>query len=243
MRFLHSGNRPRLIWVLFLMSLPILLMACGSGISEEDLAAAQAEAQAAKSEVQAAQTQIQGLEKQLVPVNERTGATELSEGTLRTLYIDTPKIGAKGYVVGDWQKGQVRVEVKDFPASQTGFEVFLLIVDIDAYRNALFVDGDPAKGVVADFPPMEVAATVISQWQSIGDLTMDDKGNGVLEYDEGDDLYAKGLNVMLIFEKVTPGPHDGPEDFSKLIVECNGPLAGTQGTEGRVKGIQNILSQ
>ncbi len=43
---------------------------------------------------------------------------------------------------------------------------------------------------------------------------------------------------MVIFEKVTPGQHDGPEDFSKLLVECDGPLAGTKGTEGRVKGLR-----
>ncbi len=230
MRFLHSGNRPRLIWVLFLMSLPILLIGCGSGISEEDLAAV-------TGNLQAAQAQIQELEQQLIPVNERTGATELSEGTIRKLYVDKPLIGAKGYVVGDWQNGQVRVEVKDFPASDSGYEVFLVQVDIDGYRNALFVDSDPAKGLVANTPSFEDAATLMSQWQSIGDLKMDDKGNGVLEYDKGDDLYAKGLNVMVIFEKVTPGQHDGPEDFSKLIVECDGPLAGTKGTEGRVKGL------
>ena len=177
-----------------------------------------------------------------MPVNERTGVTELSEGTIRKLYVDKPLIGAKGYVVGDWQKGQVRVEVKAFPASETGFEVFLVQVDVDGYRNALFVDSDPAKGLVADTPSFEDAGKLMSQWQSIGDLEMDDKGNGVLEYTEGDDLYAKGLNVMVIFEKITSGQHDGPEDFSKLIVECNGPLAGTEGTERRVKGIQ-ILSE
>jgi len=237
MRLLHSGNRSRLIWAVFLMSLPILLIACGSGISEEDLAAVTANLQKAQSETQAAQTRIQELEQQLIPVNERTGATELTEGLIRTLYVDKTKIGAKGYVVGDWQKGQVRVEVKDFPASDTGYEVFLVQVDMDGMRNALFVDGDPAKGLVANTPSFEDAATVMSQWQSIGDLKMDDKGNGVLEYNEGDDLYAKGLNVMMIFEKVTPGQHDGPEDFSNLMVECDGPLAGTKGTEGRVKAL------
>ncbi len=235
MRPLHSGNLSQLIRVVFLMSLPILLIGCGSGISEEDLAAV-------RGSLRTAQAQIQELEQQLIPVNERTGATELSEGTIRKLYVDKPLIGAKGYVVGDWQNGQVRVEVKDFPASDTGYEVFLVQVDIDGYRNALFVDSNPAKGLVANTPSFEDAATLMSQWQSIGDLKMDDKGNGVLEYDKGDDLYAKGLNVMVIFGKVTPGQHDGPEDFSKLIVECNGPLSGTEGTERRVKGIQ-ILSE
>ena len=235
MRLLNIGIRIRTISVVFLISLAFLLIGCGSGVSEEELAAV-------TGDLQAAQTQIQELEQQLIPVRERTGATELLEGTVRTLYVDKPLIGAKGYVVADWQKGQVRAEVKDFPASQTGFEVFLVQVDVDGMRNALFVDADPNKGLLANTPSFEVAATVFSQWQSIGDLTMDDNGNGVLEYDKGEDLYAKGLNVMMIFEKVTPGQHEGPEDFSKLIVECNGPLAGTEGTDGRPKAI-HILSK
>ena len=235
MRLLNTGIRIRTIWLVFLISSAFLLIGCGSGVSQEEF-------DAVTGNLQAAQTQIQGLEQQLIPVRERTGATELSEGTVRTLYVDKPLVGAKGYVVGDWQKGQVRAEVKDFPASQTGYEVFLVQVDINGMRNALFVDADPAKGVVANPPPFEVAATVFSQWQSIGDLTMDDNGNGVLEYDKGEDLYAKGLNVMMIFEKVTPGQHEGPEDFSKLIVECNGPLEGTKGTEGRMKAL-HVLSQ
>ena len=67
MRLLHSGNRSQLIWVVLLMSLPIILIACGSGISEEDLAAVTANLQNAQSEAQTAQTRIQELEKQLVP--------------------------------------------------------------------------------------------------------------------------------------------------------------------------------
>jgi hypothetical protein len=89
---------------------------------------------------------------------------------------------------------------------------------------------------------MDAVAGLISQWQSIGDLKMDDKGNGVLEYNEGDDLYAKGLNMLMVFGKVTEGQHDAPEDFSKLIVECHGPLEGTEGTESRLRAL-HILSQ
>ncbi len=66
---------------------------------------------------------------------------------------------------------------------------------------------------------------------------MDDNGNGVLEYDKGEDLYAKGLNVMMIFEKVSAGMHDGPEDFSKLMVECNGPLGGLASMQGMERAI------
>ena len=32
------------------------------------------------------------------------------------------------------------------------------------------------------------------------------------------------------------------EDITKLIVECNGPLSGTEGTEGRVKAL-HVLSE
>ncbi|MCH8113539.1 MAG: hypothetical protein IH905_16560, partial [Proteobacteria bacterium] len=79
---------------------------------------------------------------------------------------------------------------------------------------------------------MSAAAALISQWKSIGDLTMADNGSGVLEYDKGENLAGTGLNMIMIFEKVTAGQHDGPEDFSKLIVECNGPLAGLERTAG-----------
>ena len=67
MRHLQTGNRSRMIWVVFLMSLPILLIACGSGISEEQLAAVTANLQTAQSNAQTAQTRIQELEKQLAP--------------------------------------------------------------------------------------------------------------------------------------------------------------------------------
>ena len=45
------------------------------------------------------------------------GVSEISEGTIRKVYINKPMVGAKGYVVGDWEKGQVRVEVSNFPRS------------------------------------------------------------------------------------------------------------------------------
>ena len=74
MRHLHTGYRSKMIWVVFLMSLPILLIACGSGISEEQLAAVTANLQTAQSNAQAAQTQIQDLEKQLAPGFRETGS-------------------------------------------------------------------------------------------------------------------------------------------------------------------------
>ncbi len=166
------------------------------------------------------------------------GVSEINEGTVRNVYIDKPLVGARGYVVGDWDKGNVRVEVKNFPASETGYEVFLFEIGVHAYMSKMFVDGDPQKGLVPNPPPFDEVAGLITQWYSLGDLKMDDKGNGVLEYKKGDNLYEKGLNMIFVFEKVTPGGHEGPEDISKLMVECNGPLTGTEGAEGMEKAIK-----
>ncbi|MCH7494009.1 hypothetical protein IIA16_04800, partial [bacterium] len=68
----------------------------------------------------------------------RRGVTEISEGTLRTLYIDRPMVGAKGYVVADWTQGEVRVEVKGFPPSDMGYEVFMFEIDIPTYMGKMF---------------------------------------------------------------------------------------------------------
>ncbi len=157
--------------------------------------------------------------------------TEISEGTVRKVYINKPLIGAKGYVVADWAKGQVRVEVKNFPPSKTGYEAFLFEMDVNAFKKKMFVDGDSEKGLVPSPPPFDEVAALIKQWHSLGDLRIDAKGNGTLAYRKGDNLYEKGLNNIMVFEKVTAGPHAGPEDVGKLMVECNGPLAGTKGSD------------
>ena len=173
-----------------------------------------------------------------MPVAKSTRAvSEVNEGTVRRTYIDKPLIGAKGYVVGDWEKGEARVEVMNFPSSETGYEAFLFEIDAHAYMQKMFVDGNPEKGIVSDPPPFGDVGALISQWYSLGDLVMDDNGGGTLEYREGVDLVAKGLNMIMIFEKETPGRHDGPENFGKLIVECNGPLAGFPGAEAMAKAI------
>ncbi|MCH8928358.1 MAG: hypothetical protein IIB39_06535 [Candidatus Marinimicrobia bacterium] len=163
--------------------------------------------------------------------------SEINEGTVRKTYIDKPLIGAKGYVVGDWEKGEARVEVMNFPSSETGYEAFLFEIDAHAYMQKMFVDGDPEKGIVSEPPPFDEVAGLISQWYSLGDLVMNDNGGGTLEYREGVDLVAKGLNMIMVFEKVTSGRHDGPEDISKLMVECNGPLAGFPGADAMAKAI------
>ncbi len=166
------------------------------------------------------------------------GVTEISEGTIRTVYVDKPLVGAKGYVVADWAKGQVRVEVFNFPQSSTGYEAFLLELDIPGFMSKMFVGGK----MVAEPPPFDEVAGLVSQWRSLGDVEVGANGVGVLNYAKGDDLHATGLNMIMIFGKVTPGEHAGPEDFSKLMVECNGVLAGTKGsagTEGAITIFEN----
>ncbi len=168
---------------------------------------------------------------------QQQGVTEISEGTVRQVYIDKPLVGADGYVVADWSKGEVRVEVRNFPASATGYEAFLFEMDIPTYMSKMFVDGDKSKGLVANVPPFGEVAGLIAQWQSLGDVKMAANGNGTLVYRGGDDLHAKGHNMIMIFEKVTAGQHAGPEDVSKLMVECNGPLSGTKGSAAMMKAM------
>ena len=160
------------------------------------------------------------------------GVTEINEGTIRNVYIDKPLTGAQGYVVADWENGEVRVEVMNFPAADMGYEAFLFEIDIPAYMSKLFVGGKKANGLVASPPPMSDVAGLISQWKSIGDLEMTGDGSGRLIYDAGDNLYDSGFNMIMIFGKVSDGQHAGPEDFSKLMIECNGPLTGTKGSAG-----------
>jgi hypothetical protein len=166
------------------------------------------------------------------------GVTELKEGTVRKVYVKKAFVGAKGYAVADWAKGQVRVEVKNFPPAEAGYEVFLFQIDVKAYISAMFVDGDPHKGIVPNPPPFSAVGKMIKKWKSLGDLKMDAKGNGRLEYRKGDNLYAEDLNMMMVFGKKTPGQHKGPEDFSKLMVECNGPLVGAKGMGEMVKAMR-----
>jgi len=156
------------------------------------------------------------------------GVAELKEGTVRQVYVDKPLIGAKGIIVGDWHNGQVRVEVQKFPASDMGYEVFLVNLNIPAYVGAMFVDGNSQMGIVANPPPFSAVGKLIRSVKSLGDLEMDGNGNGTLNYSGGDNLFEAGYNMVMIFGKVTAGPHEGPEDFSKLMVECNGPLPGTK---------------
>ena len=179
-----------------------------------------------------------GYEEKKPVAKSSRAVSEINEGTVRQTYVDKPLIGAKGYVIGDWEKGEARVEVINFPSSENGYEAFLCEIDVMAYMSMMFVDGDPEKGIVPEPPPFGDVGGLISQWYSLGDFEMDEKGSGTLEYREGVDLVAKGLNMIMVFEKVTPGRHDGPEDFSKLMVECNGPVAGFPGADMMAKAIK-----
>ncbi len=58
------------------------------------------------------------------------GVTEISEGTIRTVYIKKPLVRAKGYAVADWENGQVRLDVWNFPSSTTGYEAFLFEIGV-----------------------------------------------------------------------------------------------------------------
>ena len=156
--------------------------------------------------------------------------TELGEGTIRKVYVDKPLLGLKGYILGNWKKGIVRIEVFNFPEHSLGYEAFLFQIDNVKYRNAMFVDGNPDKGIVPNPPPFETAAGLIKKWKSIGTISVDDQGRGTLEYVKGDDLYNQDLNMVFILAKVTDGQHGGPEDMSLLMVECNGALPGTKGS-------------
>ncbi len=172
------------------------------------------------------------------PLAAQPGVTEINEGTVRRTYVSAPLVGAKGYVVGDWVKGEARIEVLDFPASETGYEVFLFQIDAPAYMGKMCVDGDPQKGIVENPPPFDEVGGLISQWYSLGDLEMAENGQGSLEYKEGKNIVETGLNMIMVFEKVTPGRHDGPEDMAKLMVECNGPLMGIPGAESMARAIK-----
>ncbi len=129
-------------------------------------------------------------------------------------------------------KGHVRVEVVNFPRSSTGYEAFLFEIGIPAYMSKMFVGGKKSNGLVDQPPPFSEVGALISQWHSLGDVEVGANGVGVLTYAEGDNLYATGMNMIMIFEKVSPGRHAGPEDVGKLMVECNGPLTGTKGSDG-----------
>ena len=165
------------------------------------------------------------------PMIERS-VTELREGTIRTVYISTPKVGAKGYIVGDWQKGQVRIEVSQFPQNEKGYEAFLFQIDIKAYMKKMFVGGNADNGIVPAPPAFNEVAGLITKWHSLGSFKADAHGNGHLEYRKGDNLYKAGLNMVFIFGKVTDGDHAEPENVGLLMVECNGPINGTMGSEG-----------
>ena len=80
------------------------------------------------------------------------GVSEISEGTIRNVYIKKPLVGAQGYVVGDWEGGQVRVEVWNFPSSSSGYEAFIFEIDIPKYVSKMFVGGNKGKDSFLTLP-------------------------------------------------------------------------------------------
>ncbi len=159
------------------------------------------------------------------------GTAELWEGTVRQIYVDKPLVGARGYVVYELAAGQVRTEVWGLPERELGYEVFLFQIDVPQYVGLLFNNSNPREGLRDPAPPFDQIGPLISQWYSLGSFEVDDSGQGTLVYDKGDDLHAMGLNMIMIFGKLTEGRHDGPEDFGELMVECNGPMPGAEGIE------------
>ena len=90
-------------------------------------------------------------------------------------------------------------------------------------------DNNVLPGIVIVLSPRDAGASGIG---GAGEAELVGGGAGRLIYDAGDNLYASGLNMIMIFGKVSEGLPAGPEDFSKLMVECNGPLTGTMGSDG-----------
>ena len=157
------------------------------------------------------------------------GTVELWEGTVRQIYIDKPLVGAKGYLVSNLAEGEARVEMWDLPQRDLGYEIFLFEIDVPQYVSLLFKDAKPNKGLNDPAPPFDQIAPLITQWYSLSTIHVDDGGHGVFVYDTGDDLYGKGLNMIMIFGKQSEGSHEGPEDLGELMVECNGPIPGALG--------------
>jgi hypothetical protein len=157
------------------------------------------------------------------------GTVELWEGTVRQIYIDKPLVGAKGYFVSDLAAGQARAEVWGFPQRDLGYEVFLFEIDVPQYVSLLFKDSNPNLGLNDPAPQFDQIAPLITQWKSLGTIDVDETGHGTLAYDSGEDLYAQGLNMVMVFGKNSEGSHEGPEDLGELMVECNGPIIGAQG--------------
>ena len=157
------------------------------------------------------------------------GTVELWEGTVRQIYIDKPLVGAKGYFVSDLAAGEARAEVWDFPQRELGYEVFLFEIDVPQYVGLLFKDSNPRMGLNDPAPQFDQIAPLITQWKSLGTIHVDEAGHGTLAYDSGEDLYAQGLNMIMVFGKNSEGSHEGPEDLGNLMIECNGPIIGAQG--------------
>ncbi|MFQ5796069.1 MAG: hypothetical protein ACE5JP_13615 [Candidatus Bipolaricaulia bacterium] len=168
------------------------------------------------------------------------GVTELAEGTLVELFFKESSTGTKGYAIYDFSVGQIRVEVKDLPRAEVGYEAFLVEVDVPTLANAVFVDGDPDKGIRPDFDLTyeQAVGAVVKSVQSIGSFNTDARGNGTLVFNEGRNLHSIGyskFNMLIIFEQNTPGVHEAPE--GRVVLECHGTLEGAPGPAVPIRDI------
>lgn len=148
---------------------------------------------------------------------------ELYEGGIRSLLPRKPAL-ARGYAVLYPENGQVRMEVFGLPRSKEGHEAFLVRADPEKLTSLLYVEGNPEKGVVSPPPHLEQVVPLLSLWYSLGTLETAGKGHHLLIFNKPVNLRKGGGNLILIFEKKSPGVHQLPEDFSRIILESNGFL-------------------
>ena len=71
MRLLIDRKRSKLTWLLPIVALPILLTACGSGVSEEDLKAVEEKLQVAQARVQSLETKLQTEQSEVAALQQR----------------------------------------------------------------------------------------------------------------------------------------------------------------------------
>ena len=85
MRLLYRRIRSRLTWLAILLALPILLAACGSGVSQEEFDAVQGDLQATQAQVQSLETQVQTEQAQAAALQQRLDRGAAIQEVLDTL--------------------------------------------------------------------------------------------------------------------------------------------------------------
>ncbi len=85
MRLLHGRINSKLTWLAALLALPILLAACGGGVSQEEFDAVQEDLLAAQARVQSLETQLQTEQAQAAAVQQRLDRGAAIQGVLDIL--------------------------------------------------------------------------------------------------------------------------------------------------------------